>query len=142
MRLHHLGYVGRSLPALQRRFAAEGGEVLGDPVADPVQRVVVQFYRQPESGETWELVTPLQTVEDSPLQSRLSRGGGLDHVCYELAPEDGALEAVLDREQARGAQVVCAPVSATAFGRRVAFVFRRSGRLIEFVEARQPGMTI
>ena len=47
MRLHHLGYVGPRLDILQKRFAAEGSEALGPPVDDPVQRVTVQFYREP-----------------------------------------------------------------------------------------------
>ncbi len=159
MRLHHLGYVTRTLALTARRFQAEGavaqggpieggpreggpsegglsegGLSEGGPIEDPVQRVVVQFFREPKSGEVWELVAPLGDVEDSPLRARLSRGGGLDHVCYELEPGDGTLESVLDGERERGAQVVCQPVMAAAFGRRIAFVFRRSGRLVEFLE--------
>lgn len=139
MRLHHLGHVGRDLQTLLRRFRAEGAEPIGEPVPDPVQRVVVQFLRQPASGELWELVVPLSCVEDSPLQGRLARGGGLDHVCYELDPEDGSLEERLRQERAWGGQIVCEPVMAAAFGRRIAFVFRRSGRLVELVEPRPPG---
>lgn len=138
MRLHHLGFVGPRLDVLQKRFAAEGGEALGPPVDDPVQRVTVQFYREP-GGVLWELVVPLGSSEDSPLRTRLARGGGLDHVCYELDPEDPDLEATVAAERTRGAVVVCAPVQAVAFGRRVAFVYRRSGRLIEFVEPRPSG---
>jgi methylmalonyl-CoA/ethylmalonyl-CoA epimerase len=142
VRLHHLGYVGRDLAVMARRFLAEGAEPLGEPVEDPVQRVRVQFLREPHSGELWELVAPLHAVEDSPLASRLARGGGLDHVCYELGPGDGSLEDVLGRERGRGGQVVCEPVPAAAFHRRIAFVFRRSGRLVEFVEERPPGAAI
>ncbi|MCS6913818.1 MAG: VOC family protein [Myxococcales bacterium] len=139
MRLHHLGYVGRDLQTLLRRFQAEGAEPIGEPVPDPVQRVVVQFVQQPGSGELWELVVPLSCVEDSPLRGRLARGGGLDHICYELEAGDGPLEQVLRQERDRGGQIVCEPVMATAFGRRIAFVFRRSGRLVELVEPRPPG---
>lgn len=139
MRLHHLGYVGDKLALMQRRFAAEGGEALGPPVADPTQRVQVQFYREARSGELWELVVPLTTAEESPLRGRLARGGGLDHVCYELEADDPDLDAVVAAEVARGAVVVCAPVMAAAFDRRVAFVYRRSGRLVEYVEARAAG---
>lgn len=139
MRLHHLGYVGDKLALLQRRFTAEGGVALGPPVADPVQRVQVQFFREPGSGELWELVVPLTTAEDSPLRARLQRGGGLDHVCYELEAADPDMEGAVAAEVARGAVVVCAPVLAAAFARRVAFVYRRSGRLIELVEPRPAG---
>jgi methylmalonyl-CoA/ethylmalonyl-CoA epimerase len=139
MRLHHLGFVGRDLEALARRFLAEGALQGTGPIEDPVQRVRVQFFRDPDGGALWELVAPLTTVEDSPLGSRLQRGGGLDHVCYELEAGDGSMEEVLLRERERGGQIVCEPVLAAAFGRRIAFVFRRSGRLVELVEPRPPG---
>lgn len=140
MRLHHLGFVTRSLPQLERRLSAEGAEPTTGPIEDPVQRVVVQFFRQAGSGELWEGVAPLGGPEgeaDSPLRARLARGGGLDHVCYDLEENDGPLESVVEAERARGGQVVCPPVFAVAFQRRIAFVFRRSGRLVEFVE-REP----
>lgn len=142
MRLHHLGYVGRDLATLQRRFTNEAAEVMTPPVADPIQRVVVQFFRDAVTGDVTETIAPLGTVETSPLAGRIARGGGLDHACYELEAGDGTLEAVLERERAYGARVTCPPVPATAFGRRIAFVLRRSGRLIEYVEARQPGQVV
>jgi methylmalonyl-CoA/ethylmalonyl-CoA epimerase len=139
MKVHHLGYVGKALPPLLRRFLAEGAEVISGPIADPVQRVTVQFLRQATSGEVWELVVPLHSLEDSPIKGRIERGGGLDHVCYELEPPDGTLEEVLAREEAAGAHIVCPPVFAAAFARRIAFCFRRSGRLVEYVEVRPEG---
>lgn len=138
MRLHHLGYVGRDLATLQRRFTNESSEVMTPATADPVQCVVVQFFRDAVTGDVLEIIAPLESVEASPLAGRIARGGGLDHACYELEAGDGTLEDVLDAERARGARVTCPPVPATAFGRRIAFVLRRSGRLIEYVEAR-PG---
>ena len=142
MRLHHLGYVGRDLATLQRRFTHEAVEVLTPPVADPIQRVVVQFFRDVVTGDVVETIAPLESVETSPLAGRIARGGGLDHACFELEPADGTLESVLERERACGARVQCPPVPAAAFGRRIAFVLRRSGRLIEYVEARQPGQAV
>ncbi len=136
MRLHHLGYVGRDLATLQRRFTNEASEVMTDAIADPIQRVVVQFFRDVVTGDVMEIIAPLESVETSPLAGRIARGGGLDHACYELEPADGTLEAVLDAERACGGRVTCPPVPATAFGRRIAFVLRRSGRLIEYVEGR------
>ena len=142
MRLHHYAFVGRDLASLQRRFRAESAEELTPAVADPVQRVYVQFYRDRITNEVWEIVAPLDGVEGSPLASRIQRGGGLDHVCYELDAGDGTIDDVVDAERAGGAQVVCAPVYAAAFDRRVAFVLRRSGRVIEYVEARPPGAVV
>lgn len=142
MKLHHLGWVGNDLARMRTAFERDGAEVVSPPIDDPIQRVTVQFLRQPATGELWELVVPLGEVADSPLAGRLARGGGLDHVCYELDPADGTLDDVVAAEVARGARVVCEPVIAAAFARRIAFVFRRSRRLIEFVEARQPGQLL
>ena len=140
MRLHHFGFVGHDLATMQRRFQKESAAELTPPIDDPIQRVVVQFYRDRITGDVWEIIAPLGTLENSPLAARVSRGGGLDHVCYELDAGDGTLEQVLAAEQAGGARVACAPVPSTAFvGRRVAFVVRRSGRVVEYVEPRAVG---
>jgi methylmalonyl-CoA/ethylmalonyl-CoA epimerase len=142
VKLHHLGWVGGDLARMRAAFERDGAEVISPPIDDPIQRVTVQFLREPATGELWELVAPLGDPAASPLASRLGKGGGLDHVCYELDAADGALEAVVAAEVARGARVVCEPVLAVAFDRRIAFVFRRSRRLIEYVEARRPGQLL
>jgi methylmalonyl-CoA/ethylmalonyl-CoA epimerase len=139
VKLHHLGWVGRDLARMRTAFERDGAVVVSSKIDDPVQRVTVQFLREPATGELWELVVPLAGADDSPLASRLARGGGFDHVCYELDDGDGSLEDCLAGEVARGARIVCDPVHAVAFDRRIAFVFRRSQRLIEFVEPRRPG---
>jgi glyoxalase/bleomycin resistance protein/dioxygenase superfamily protein len=142
MRLHHLGWVGRDLARLRKAFEREGAQVVSPPIDDPIQRVTVQFLREPATGELWELVVSLGDAADSPLTSRLARGGGFDHVCYELEEADGTLEERLATEVERGGRIVCAPTVAVAFGRRIAFVFRRSQRLVEYVEPRRPGQEL
>jgi hypothetical protein len=142
VKLHHLGWVGNDIARMRASFERDGAVVLSPPIDDPIQRVTVQFLREPASGEVWELVAPLGDPAGSPLASRLGRGGGFDHVCYELDPADGSLDDVVAAEVARGARIVCEPVIAAAFDRRIAFVFRRSRRLIEFVEPRGPGQLL
>jgi hypothetical protein len=144
MRLHHFAWVGRDLARMREAFEREGAVVVSPPIEDAIQRVTVQFLREPASADRclWELVTPLGPVDKSPLTSRLSRGGGFDHVCYELEQRDGTLEDWLTSEVKRGGRVVCEPVRAAAFDRRIAFVFRRSQRLIECVEPRRHGQTL
>ncbi|MES2522490.1 MAG: methylmalonyl-CoA epimerase [Gemmatimonadota bacterium] len=136
MHLHHLGVVGRDLETVRRLFANESLAEVTGPIEDPVQRVVVQFFRDRRLGDLWETIVPLHDVESSPLASRLRRGGGLDHACYELDAHDGTIEDVIEAERAEGSTIVCPPVHAVAFSRRIAFVYRQSGRLIEYVEAR------
>ena len=118
--------VCQNLERALRAFERDGAVVVSPPIDDLIQRVTVQFLREP-------------SVAAGPLQSRLAHGGGLDHVCYELEADDGTLEETLAAEVARGARVVCEPVMAAAFTRRIAFVFRRSQRLVELVEPRRPG---
>jgi methylmalonyl-CoA/ethylmalonyl-CoA epimerase len=142
MKLHHLGWVGSDLARMRTAFERDGAERVSAPIEDPIQRVTVQFLREPATGELWELVVPLGDPAASPLASRLARGGGLDHVCYELEAGDGTLDERVAAEVARGARVVCEPVIAAAFERRIAFVFRRSRRLIELVEPRRPGQAL
>ena len=142
MKLHHLGWVGNDLARMRTAFERDGAERVSAPIEDPIQRVTVQFLREPATGELWELVVPLGDPAASPLASRLARGGGLDHVCYELEAGDGTLDERVAAEVARGARVVCEPVIAAAFERRIAFVFRRSRRLIELVEPRRPGQAL
>ena len=142
MRLHHLGWVGGDLARMRTAFERDGAERVSAPIDDPIQRVTVQFLREPATGELWELVIPLGDPAASPLASRLARGGGLDHVCYELEAGDGTLDERVAAEVAHGARVVCEPVIAAAFERRIAFVFRRSRRLIELVEPRRPGQAL
>jgi hypothetical protein len=142
VKLHHLGWVGNDIARMRAAFERDGAEVVSPPIDDPIQRVTVQFLREPGTGELWELVAPLGDPAASPLASRLGRGGGFDHVCYEIDAADGTLEQVVAAEIARGARVVCEPVMAAAFARRIAFVFRRSRRLIEYVEPRQAGQAL
>jgi methylmalonyl-CoA/ethylmalonyl-CoA epimerase len=127
---------------MRAAFERDGAELASSPIDDPIQRVTVQFLREPATSELWELVVPLGDPATSPLASRLARGGGLDHVCYELETGDGSLDDRVAAEVARGARVVCEPVIAAAFERRIAFVFRRSRRLIELVEPRRPGQAL
>jgi methylmalonyl-CoA/ethylmalonyl-CoA epimerase len=142
MKLHHLGWVGRDLARMRTAFERDGAQLVSPPIDDPIQRVTVQFLREPATGELWELVVPLDNAADSPLAGRLGRGGGFDHVCYELDDGDGSLEDRVAAELARGARIVCEPVHAVAFDRRIAFVFRRSQRLIELVEPRRAGQAL
>jgi methylmalonyl-CoA/ethylmalonyl-CoA epimerase len=136
---HHLGWVVKDLERAQKQFARDGHVVITEPIGDPIQRVVVQFFRDVTGVFLWEIVAPLDTVDNSPLASRLRRGGGFDHVCYELEAADGALADVLAAESSRGGHIIVPPTDATAFGRQIAFVSRRSGQVVEFVETRRPG---
>jgi methylmalonyl-CoA/ethylmalonyl-CoA epimerase len=142
VRLHHLGWVVKDIGRGLRQFERDGAHAVTAAIADPIQRVTVQFLFDPHSPVLWELIAPLGSLQDSPLASRLSRGGGLDHACFELDESDGSIDVVVQQEVARGSVVLCQPTFAAAFNRKVAFVYRPSGRVVEFVEARAEGDTV
>lgn len=123
--LVHVGYVVRNVETAMKRFVDEGYEVQIEPTPDPIQNVYVA---QLDDGITpVELVSPLG--EGSPVESRLKRGGGLDHLCF--AVDDVA--AAVAAEEEKGAMVVCEPVPAVAFDRTVAFMFRKTGLIVEYM---------
>lgn len=127
--LHHIGYVvARMGPALSR-FVDEGATVVVEPIDDPIQCVTVALLST-DAEVPIELVAPIPGL-DAPIAARLSRGGGLDHLCYTVADVAGALE----QEAARDSLVVCPPVFAVAFSRTVGFVQRRSGMVVEYISA-------
>jgi len=124
--LAHTGYVVRNMATAIKRFEADGAQLVVAPTDDPIQKVSCALLALP-GGVHLELVAPLG--EDSPVQSRLARGGGLDHICYYA--DD--LQTEIDRELAAGAVLVCPPTYAVTFGRDIAFVHRRSGLVVEFM---------
>jgi len=128
-RLHHVGFVVASIDAsVERMSRSLALRWHGEVFADPIQRVKVTFLGEENTPQV-ELVEP--DAEDSPVGAFLKRGGGLHHLCYEIADLDVQLRAV--RES--GAIVVRQPAPAVAFaGRRIAWVYTREKLLIEYLE--------
>lgn len=121
----------RAIPGFQRSTGAEWDGRVWD---DPLQRVRVAFLRVAGSPVQMELVAPLTAplIEDSPVKQFLERGGGLHHLCYEVAELDECLAAM----RAAGNLMLHAPVPAIAFeNRRIAWVMTREKLLVELVEA-------
>jgi methylmalonyl-CoA/ethylmalonyl-CoA epimerase len=126
--LAHLGYVVARLDISLKQFQREGGKILIPPIDDPLQKVKVCLLKMDDRVDI-ELVSPLDP-DDHPVKARLRRGGGLDHICYWV----DNLEIALSEEQQQGSIVICPPIHAVAFNREIAFVHRRSGLLVEFIE--------
>jgi methylmalonyl-CoA/ethylmalonyl-CoA epimerase len=129
--LHHVGFVVASIAAAAPGFAASIAAAWDHTIIeDPLQCVRVTFI-----GCQGQLGTPVELVEpagiDSPVFSFLRRGGGLHHLCYEVAD----LEKQLRLSQRNGAKLVRPPLPAVAFaGRRIAWVFTKQRLLLEFLE--------
>jgi len=131
LRLHHLGFVvasiDRAMLGFVRSLAAERD---GQVFADPLQKVKVAFLSTRTDDPQIELVEP--AGEDSPVQRFLSQGGGLHHVCYEVAN----LEQALADFRGRGSAIAKRPKPAVAFGgRHIAWVITPEKLLVELLEA-------
>src|SRR5262245_12303902 len=134
LRMHHVGIVVTQIDGVGRSSAQQMGlRPLTQIYDDPVQKVKVQFWGSPTSGTCIELIEP--SGPGSPVEAALAKGGGLNHICYEV--DD--LEAARADAVARGAVCVCPPVPAVAFGGRpIAFFFYRGLGLVELVQAPEP----
>lgn len=134
-RLHHIGFVVESIEKVAEEFSRSlGGAWDGRIVLDPLQGSRVSFFQGPVPGDALvELVEP--TDERSPVSKFLKRGGGLHHLCYQVAD----LEKQLDLSRSAGSLVVRAPVPAAAFdGRRIAWIYTKSKLLLEYLEMGPP----
>jgi methylmalonyl-CoA/ethylmalonyl-CoA epimerase len=129
--LHHVGFVVSSIREEIEGFADSVAATWnGQIFEDPLQQVRVAFLQPASPGEAAiELVEP--TEEGSRVSRFLENGGGLHHVCYEVAD----LEEELRTARSRGGLVVRKPLTAVAFnGRRIAWVVTRHRLVIEYLE--------
>ncbi|MDT7934980.1 MAG: VOC family protein [Sphingomonadaceae bacterium] len=135
LRFHHIGYAVANIAAAKRELLDPlfAPEWLGEPIADPIQRVRVCFGRLP-GGPLIELVEPLGP--DSPVSHIIERRrGGLYHTCFETSALDVAIAAFRKRR----CLPVTRPAPAAAFGgRRIVFVLSPAGDLFELLEAPSP----
>jgi methylmalonyl-CoA/ethylmalonyl-CoA epimerase len=129
MKLHHVGIVAKNLESAGQAYGHALGLVQDSEIFhDPTQKVRVQFWRDDETNLV-ELIEP--AAPDSPVWPELKKGGGLNHLCYEV--DD--IERQVGDAVAGGAILAVAPVPAVAFsGRLIAFVYFPDVGLIEFVE--------
>ena len=130
-RLHHIGFVVSSvenaMPGFVRSMKAQWD---GQSFDDPLQKARVAFLTTRVGEPQIELVEPLGA--DSPVLSFLrEKGGGLHHVCYEIAD----LEQELRDFRSRGGFIAKRPKPAVAFGgRHVAWVITAEKLLVELLQ--------
>jgi methylmalonyl-CoA/ethylmalonyl-CoA epimerase len=131
MKFHHVGIVVESIERGASRYQQLFGlQPVSGVVTDNTQRVNVQFLASEVGATSVELIEPLPG--ESPSRRALEKGGGLNHLCFEVAD----LTEFVRQAESEDVVCVCEPVPAAAFnGRRIAFLFYRGIGLIEFVEA-------
>jgi methylmalonyl-CoA/ethylmalonyl-CoA epimerase len=132
IRLHHVGYVVRSIQETADRFAQSVAASWDQRIIqDPLQDAKVSFLAGvAQEFPLVELVEPAS--EGSPVANFLKRGGGLHHLCYEVE----SLDRQLEFSRAIGGKIVRPPLPAVAFGgRRIAWVYTKDRLLLEFLDA-------
>jgi methylmalonyl-CoA/ethylmalonyl-CoA epimerase len=131
MRIHHVGYVVRSIQQAAPGFIDSLDlDWDGRVIHDPLQTVCVSFFHPKAAGSpSIELVEPAGA--GSAVERFLKNGGGLHHLCFEV----DSLEAQLERSKASRDLIVQSPVPAVAFdGRRIAWVYTKNKLLVEYLE--------
>ncbi|HZU24320.1 MAG TPA: VOC family protein [Bryobacteraceae bacterium] len=131
-RLHHVGYVVSSIADTVEAFqSAMGLSWDCRVIEDPLQMVRVTFLQTDFPDQPLiELVEP--HGRRSPVRDFAASGGGIHHVCFEVAD----LAAQLTENEHAGDVLVRVPMRAAAFdGRRIAWVRTRAGALIEYLES-------
>lgn len=129
MKLHHVGIVVKDLASYVESYTRFGLAIASPAFHDPLQKVHLQFLRD-ERGSLLELIQPASP--DSPVWRESQKGGGLNHLCYEV---DDVEKQVQDSIQ-EGAMITRPLMPAVAFeGRRVVFLYFLELGLIEFLES-------
>ena len=132
LRLHHTGFIVASIDqALPGFLSSLDAVATTGKIHDPLQKVNVLFLR-PVAGEYSQIELVEPAGEDSPVVRFLARGGGMNHLCYEVNDIDASLQAMKERK----CVIVSKPKPAVAFdGRRVAWAMTRDRLLVELLEA-------
>jgi methylmalonyl-CoA/ethylmalonyl-CoA epimerase len=125
--VHHIGFAVKDIHDSLPKWIMDGYTVALSTVDDAAIGVACVLLTD-HSGVLIELVAPLPGT--TSLSSRLRRGGGLDHICYETPNILDQLEF----EEAKGALVIMEPRISILFSAPVAFVLRKTGLLAEFIE--------
>ena len=130
----HIGYVVRDMTTALRKWERMGARVVVPPAIDPIQNVACCLLAYKSPAVAVELVSP--TAEGAnPLESRLAKGGGLDHIC--LFSDDMELD--LANAVSEGGVIVVEPCYGAVFDRNIAFVVTRAGLVLEFMSRQRVG---
>ena len=130
-RFHHAGYVTASIAGSVEEYERATGLVWdGRIIHDPLQMVSVAFLGSGDDNSALvELVEP--AGRRSPVNQFLAAGGGLHHICLEVAD----LSAHIEASRAAGCTLVRVPLSAAAFGgRKIAWITSPTGQLLELLQ--------
>lgn len=96
---------------------------------DTIQKVRIAFVNPPNQDLKFELLEPL--TEDSPVMTALRKGGGLNHICYEVQNIKQVILSLLEM----GNRLISGPTPAIAFqNRNIAFIYTKQREIVELLE--------
>jgi methylmalonyl-CoA/ethylmalonyl-CoA epimerase len=132
LRLHHVGHAVKEIEAAAELYSCRFGYVASSAVIhDPAQTAHVQFLLLPGDTTYLELVAP--DGPQSRLMNAVTRGGGLNHLCYTCASLEAAIEAL----ESTRMKLISEPKPGVAFaGRRICWLLGQDPLPIELVERR------
>ena len=97
---------------------------------DKIQKVRIRFLHPSKQNFMIELLEPLGL--DSPVSNFLKKGGGLNHICYEV----NNMEEAIDKYSSFGHRQISKPEPAVAFNNRKAvFFYTDKKEIVELIEA-------
>ena len=130
MKINHIGIVVKNIENSIRYYENYFSYKLVNPVCiDPIQKVRVAMLKPTDQNFNFELLEP--TTDDSPITNALRKGGGLNHVCYEVLNIE---EAIIDLKK-KGSKLISGPVPGVIFnGKNVVFMYTERHEIIELVE--------
>jgi len=130
MKINHIGIVVKNIEISIRYYEEHFAYRLVSSICiDPIQKVRLAFLNPPGQRFNFELLEP--TTNDSPIMNALRKGGGLNHICFEVTN----LEQTISVLQKKGSKLISGPDPAVAFSRKnVAFLYTRGNEIIELVE--------
>jgi len=130
VKISHLGFVVRDIDFAKRLWLSKGYKENIPVVFDPNQNVYCCLLQLDEEIPI-ELISP-GPGSQSPVDSRLSRGGGIDHICYEVSD----LEDQIAHLTSRGYRIIVPPIHAVMFRQRISFLMSPGGLLVEYLEVK------
>ena len=125
----HIGYVVLDIPSELEKWLKSGYKIEKPIIYDKFQNVNFCLLTH-ENELTIELISP-GSAGPHPLTSRIRRGGGLDHVCYQVKDFDS----IISKERLNGSLFILKRTFSPLFGCDVIFFLRKSGLLVEYLES-------
>lgn len=130
MKVNHIGIVVKNIEKSIEYYKTYFGFKPVDTIyVDPIQKVRIAFVRPSNQNLKFELLEPL--TEDSPIMNALKKGGGLNHICFEVQDIKHTIQLLRDK----GSKLISGPTPAVAFGNKnIAFLYTKQREIIELVE--------